>query len=209
MKTSRRASFYSSSSTTVTYTFHNDRSTPPPKPNSTEIPIQFSPKTAQSRSQSNSATKIQSAYRAHAIRTLYKKISAVSSEADHLQRLIQRQETVDAIRSNEREKLRMNEALMGLLLKLDSVPGFNPTVREARRKVSRRIVALQEILDAVSEAKTVYDDDCYEYGFVRSWDDVVAKMEEEVCRERGGDEMERFCAEHLGFRCLQRFLSGP
>ncbi|XP_030970078.1 BAG family molecular chaperone regulator 5, mitochondrial-like [Quercus lobata] len=162
-----------------------------------------------SRSQSNSATKIQSAYRAHAIRTLYKKISAVSFEADHLQRLIQRQETVDAIRSNEREKLRMNEALMGLLLKLDSVPGVNPTVREARRKVSRRIVALQEILDAVSEAKTVYDDDCYEYGFVRSWDDVVAKMEEEVCRERGGDEMERFCAEHLGFRCLQRFLSGP
>ena len=44
---------------------------------------------------------------------------------------------------------------------------------------------------------------------MRSWDDVVAKMEEEVCRERGGDEMERFCAEHLGFRCLQRFLSGP
>ena len=116
---------------------------------------------------------------------------------------------MDAVCSNEREKLRMNEALMGLLLKLDSVPGFNPTVREARRKVSRRIVALQEILDAVSEAKTVYDDDCYEYGFVRSWDDVVAKMEEEVCRERGGDEMERFCAEHLGFRCLQRFLSGP
>lgn len=98
---------------------------------------------------------------------------------------------------------------MGLLLKLDSVPGFNPTVRDARRKVSRRIVALQEILDAVSEAKTAYEDDCYEYGFVRCWDDVVAKMEEEVCRERGGDEMERFCAEHLGFRCLQRFLSGP
>lgn len=212
MKTSRRASFYSSSPTTVTYTFHNDHSTPPPKPNSTEIPIQFSPKTAQLRSQSNSATKIQAAYRAYVIRTLYKKISAVSSEADHLQRLIQRQETVDAIRSNEREKLRMNEALMGLLLRLDSVPGVDPTVREARRKVSHRIVALQEILDAISEAKTVYDyddDDCYQYGFVRNWDDVVAKMEEEVCRERGGDEMERFCAEHLGFRCLQRFLSGP
>ena len=76
---------------------------------------------------------------------------------------------MDAIHNNEREKLRMNEALMGLLLKLDSVPGVNPTVREARRKVSRRIVVLQEILDAISEAKTVYDDnDCYEYGFVRN-----------------------------------------
>ena len=76
---------------------------------------------------------------------------------------------MDAIHNNEREKLRMNEALMGLLLKLNSVPGVNPTVREARRKVSRRIVALQEILDAISAAKTVYDDkDCYEYRFVRN-----------------------------------------
>ncbi|KAK7812865.1 bag family molecular chaperone regulator 5 [Quercus suber] len=105
--------------------------------------------------------------------------------------------------------MRMNEALMGLLLKLDSMLGVNLMVREARRKVSRRIMALQEILDAASKGKTVYDDDCYEYGFVRSWDDIIAKMEEEVCRERGGDEMERFCAEHLGFRCLQRFLGGP
>ena len=76
------------------------------------------------------------------IRTLYKKISGVSSEADQLQNQIQRQETVDAIRSSEKEKLRMNEALMGLLLRLDSVPGVDPTVREARRKISRRIVGL-------------------------------------------------------------------
>nr|POE50012.1 bag family molecular chaperone regulator 5, mitochondrial [Quercus suber] len=45
--------------------------------------------------------------------------------------------------------MRMNEALMGLLLKLDSVPGVNPMVREARRKVSPRIVALQEIIEEV------------------------------------------------------------
>lgn len=225
MKLSRKPSFFSSSSTTVTYTFHNDHSAPPPHPNSTEIPIQSSSETAKipitvhlpQQTQPNAATKIQSAYRAHMVRTLYKKIAAVNSEADQLQRLIQRQETVDAVRSNDREKLRMNEALMGLLLRLDSVPGLDPTVREARRKVSRRIVALQEILDAISEAK-VGDDCCYTYncrtpwgygyydGFMRNWDDVVAEMEEEVCRERGGDEMERFCAQHLGFRCLQRFL---
>ena len=49
---------------------------------------------------------------------------------------------VDAIRRNELEKLWMNEALMGLLLKLDSVLRVNPTVREVRRKVSHQIVAL-------------------------------------------------------------------
>lgn len=102
---------------------------------------------------------------------------------------------------------------MALLLKLDSVPGFDPTVREARRKVTRRIVGLQEILDSVSEAK-VDDDECnywwdYYNGSVKNWDQVMADMEESVCRERGGDEMERFSAQNLGFRCLQRFLREP
>jgi len=146
------------------------------------------------------------------IRTLYKKISAVSSEADQLQNQIQRQETVDAIRSSEKEKLGMNEALMGLLLRLDSVPGVDPTVREARRKVSRRIVGLQEILDSICEAKVGADggDYCgWQWDPYGGWDMVLEEMEEEICMERGGEEMEKFCAQYLGFRCLQRFLKEP
>ncbi|OIV96075.1 hypothetical protein TanjilG_27179 [Lupinus angustifolius] len=187
-----------STSTTVTYT-KNDNSTLPQHLNSTQL-----------LPQSNAAITIQSLYRAHRIRTLYRKISTVDSEAIHLQRIIQRQETVDAVRSSHLEKVKMNEALMGLLLKLDSVPGFDPTVREARRKVTRRIVGLQEILDSVSEAKV--DDECnywWDNGFMMNWDQVIGDMEESVCRERGGDEMEQFCAQNLGFRCLQRFLREP
>lgn len=116
---------------------------------------------------------------------------------------------MDAVRSNELEKLKMNEALMALLLRLDSVPGINPTVREARRKVSRRIVGLQEILDSVCESKV----DDYNWwgrnGLMSNWADFVADMEESVCRERGGEEMERFSAQNLGFRCLERFLRQP
>lgn len=106
----------------------------------------------------------------------------------------------------------MNEALMALLLKLDSVPGTDPSIREARRKVSRRIVGLQEILDGICEAKVDYNYSDCEYGdwgpfgYWRNLDKVVEQMEEEVCRERGGHEMVEFCAQHLGFRCLQRFL---
>lgn len=226
MKTSRsrRVSFSSSSSsstttTTVTYAFHNDQTAPPSQPSpigSSKGPISITVHLpAQPQTQSNAATKIQSAYRAHQIRTLYKKISSVNADADDLQRLIQRQDTVDAVRSDERERLRVNESLMALLLRLDSVPGWDPAVREARRKVSRRIVGLQEILDAITEAK-VGDNGgglgwyCWGYeGFMRNWDEVVAEMEEEVCRARGGDEMDRFCAQYLGFRCLQRFLREP
>lgn len=197
MKPSSKSNSFSSysASTTLTYTYRYDH-TPPPPANSTPQP---------SPSPSAAAATIQSAYRAHRIRALYRKIAAVDSEADRMQRLIQRQDTVDAVRANHLEKLKMNEALMALLLKLDSVPGIDPTVRDARRKVTRRIVGLQEILDSVSESQI----DESSWWSMKNWDEVLADMEESICRERGGDEMERFCAQNLGFRCLQRFLREP
>lgn len=113
------------------------------------------------------------------------------------------------MRCDEREKIRVNEALMALLLRLDSVPGWDQGVREARRKVSRRIVGLQEIVDGITEMN-VHDDYCGDGWFLmRNWDEVIAEMEEQVCRDRGGEEMEKFCAQYLGFRCLQRFLREP
>jgi len=133
------------------------------------------------------------------VRRLVKKIAGVKSEVDRMERLIQRQETVDALRSSEKEKLKVNEQLMRLLLELDSVPGVEPAVRELRRGVSRRIVGLQEVVDGI----------CQSGGFrmeAWDWDEVIGEMEEGVCRERGGEELERFCALHLGFRCLQRFF---
>ncbi|KAG8385813.1 hypothetical protein BUALT_Bualt03G0084300 [Buddleja alternifolia] len=194
MKSSRRPR---SSSTTTTVAYRNDHSAPGSGSKITEIPIQSVPEEqspsksvpitvhlpgqSQSREQSYAAVKIQSAYRSHMVRTL---------------------ETVDAVRTNERERIKINEALMSLLLKLDSVPGLDPNVRELRRHVSRRIVGLQEILDAVSDTRVSHWD-----GYLSDWDDIVVGIEKEVCRERGGGhEMERFCAEHLGFQCLQRFL---
>ncbi|KAM1077431.1 hypothetical protein ACFX13_025339 [Malus domestica] len=160
-------------------------------PTTTEIPIQSSnapiPITLH-LPQSTAAIKIQSAYRAHLIRTHFKTIAAVHSEADEFQRLIQRQETVDSVRTSEREKLRMNESLMRLLLKLDS----DPTVREARRKVSRRIVdaIISEDVDGFWGGR---DD-----GFGRNWDDILAEMKEEACRDKGGEEMERLEEEACG-----------
>ncbi|KAK6149683.1 hypothetical protein DH2020_017208 [Rehmannia glutinosa] len=217
LSSSRRPRFFSSTATTVAYSFQNDHSAPEPDSKITEIPIRSTldlrppseripitvhlPGHPQSR-EFSAAVKIQSVYRAHVVRALFRKITAVNSEANYWERLIQRQETVDAVRTNERERIKINEALMGLLLRLDSVPGIDPNVRDLRRHVSRKIVGLQEILDAVSDTRVEHWD-----GYLRDWDDVVAGFEKEVCEEKGGGkEMERFCAEHLGFQCLQRFL---
>ncbi|KAL8228232.1 hypothetical protein R6Q57_015816 [Mikania cordata] len=203
MKSSRRTRFYSSTSSgaattaTVIDSWDHVNLT---QTTSTEIPITFLP----SNRESTAAVKIQSAYRSHTIRKLTNKIKSVNNEAESLQHLIQLQETVDAVRTNNRERIKINEALMKLLFTLDSVPGFDPTVREFRRNVSRRIVGLQEILDSICEANEGDWD-----GYLRDWDDVIAGIEHDVCREKGGsdaNEFERFCAENLGFQCLQRFL---
>ncbi|KAK9091964.1 hypothetical protein Syun_026875 [Stephania yunnanensis] len=99
----------------------------------------------------------------------------------------------------------MSEALMGLLLRLDAVPGVDPTVREMRRGVSRRIVGIQEVLDGVvAESRTIGG-----WDWDWNWDEIVRGIEEDAVREWGGGlEMERFCAEKLGFRCMERFLRG-
>ncbi|KAK1425097.1 hypothetical protein QVD17_20441 [Tagetes erecta] len=187
--------FYSSSSSGDTLEHVNFTQT-----TSTQIPSTFHLNTIQS----TAALKIQSAYRSHTIRKLTNKIKSVNNEADKLQRLIQLQETVDTVRTDNRERIKINEALMNLLFTLDSILGFDPTVRELRRNVSRRIVGLQEILDSICETNLGNWD-----AFLRDWDDVIAGIEHEVCREQGGDdlcEIDRFCAENLGFQCLQRFL---
>ncbi|XP_027086052.1 BAG family molecular chaperone regulator 5, mitochondrial-like [Coffea arabica] len=212
------SSISTSSASTITYTtstFQDEHPTPhlqfktsefpnsgeQEQPSTTPVPISVHHQES-SPAANAAALKIQSAYRAYLVRSLVKKLSAVNSEANYWERHIQCQETVDAVRTSERERIKINEALMGLLLRLDSVPGTEPNVRALRRHLSRRIVGLQEILDAVCDTRVENWD-----VFLRDWDDVISRIEKEACRERGGGhEMERFCAEYLGFNCLQRFL---
>ncbi|CAO2842454.1 unnamed protein product [Amaranthus hypochondriacus] len=200
MKPKRKTHSSSFSSSTVTYTFKNDTSTlPQPIKTSDHPPI---PITVHFHDHSSAAAKIQAAYRSYVVRSLVKKITAVETEIDKLEKLIQRQETVDAVRSNEKEKLRINEALMVQLLKLDSIPGFDHGVRMMRKNMSRRIVGLQEVMDGICYDERVMDG----WDVWRDWDEGFSGIEEKVCRERGGEELERFCALHLGFRCFERFL---
>jgi hypothetical protein len=98
------------------------------------------------------AAKIQAALRGYLVRRHVTAVRAADAEATRLERLLRRQETVDAVRSDERERARFSEALMAVLLRLDAVPGHYPAVRDARRAVSRRVVGLQEVFDAVAVA---------------------------------------------------------
>ncbi|KAF8729642.1 hypothetical protein HU200_017591 [Digitaria exilis] len=106
----------------------------------------------ESRDAAAAAAKIQAAFRGHQVRRHVAAVRAADAEATRLERLLRRQETVDAVRGDDRERARFSEALMAVLLRLDAVPGHYPAVRDARRAVSRRVVGLQEVFDAVVAA---------------------------------------------------------
>lgn len=89
-------------------------------------------------------------------------------QVDEIEEKISRSEVVELLRTDGREKLRMNEALMSLLLKLDSICGVDFGVRGCRKAVIRKVIALQERIDAIVaadlERNCEIDDDVTEIG---------------------------------------------
>ncbi|KAL5207688.1 hypothetical protein ABZP36_032123 [Zizania latifolia] len=121
-----------------------------PKPTTVRIPVTSPP--PERSPEDAAAARIQAAFRGHLVRRHAAAVRAADAEASRLERLLRRQETVDAVRGDERERARFSEALMAVLLRLGAVPGYYPAVREARRAVTRRVVGLQEVFDSVLAA---------------------------------------------------------
>ncbi|XP_019199806.1 PREDICTED: uncharacterized protein LOC109193405 [Ipomoea nil] len=85
---------------------------------------------------------------------------SVAREVDEIERRVSQSETVEVLRRDERERIRVNEMLMSLLFKLDSVRGVDSGVRVCRKAVTRKAIALQERIDAIvnnSDQQTVTD----------------------------------------------------
>ncbi|KAK1353421.1 BAG domain-containing protein [Heracleum sosnowskyi] len=95
---------------------------------------------------SGSALKIQKVFRGFLLRKSVSKIVSIKNEVEEIERRIG---TVELIRKDSKERLRINETLMALLFKLDSVRGIDSGVRELRKGVIRKAIALQEKVDAL------------------------------------------------------------
>ncbi|KAM0910906.1 hypothetical protein ACQ4PT_013794 [Festuca glaucescens] len=130
----------------------NPNAIPAHKPAKTvRIPV-TSPSHPKKPPDAAAAARIQAAFRGHVVRRHVAAVRSADREATRLELLLRRQETVDAVRGDDRERARFSEALMAALLRLDAVPGRDPAVRDARRAVSRRVVGLQEVFDSILAA---------------------------------------------------------
>ncbi|KAK9012069.1 hypothetical protein V6N11_040139 [Hibiscus sabdariffa] len=74
---------------------------------------------------------------------------AIREQVNEMERSVAKIETLTLIRNDLKERLKVNEILMSLLFKLDSVRGVDLCVRNLRKFVIKKAIALQEMVDAI------------------------------------------------------------
>ena len=89
------------------------------------------------------AVRVQAAARGFLARRSVREVREVEREAEDVGRKVAHE--AEALRGDARARVAVGEALMRLLLRLDAVRG----AREYRRRVTRRVLALQDAVDAV------------------------------------------------------------
>ncbi|XP_023526798.1 BAG family molecular chaperone regulator 6-like isoform X2 [Cucurbita pepo subsp. pepo] len=123
------------------------RRTVPVVPKVVSIPVRF---VESRKSRSDSATKIQTVFRGFLVRKSVKKVVAIEREVNEIQRRLANEETVDLIRKDGKERIRFGEMLMSLLFRLDSVKGVDIGIRNFRKAVIKKAIALQEKVDSIA-----------------------------------------------------------
>lgn len=83
---------------------------------------------------------------------------AIKREVDEVEQRISREKIVDLIRRFAKEQLKVNETLMSLLFRLDSVRGEDPGVRDCRKAAIRHAITLQEKVYAIAAHNTEIND---------------------------------------------------
>ncbi|XP_071709352.1 uncharacterized protein [Rutidosis leptorrhynchoides] len=120
------------------------------------VPVHFvsadQPKTTSLMLKDSSALKIQKTFRGFLVRKIVKKIVSIRNEVIEIERKINNDtEFFNLIRTDPKERLRVNETLMSLLFKLDSVHGVDFAVRVLRKSVTNKAIALQEKVDSIGQ----------------------------------------------------------
>lgn len=110
--------------------------------------------------ETSAATKMQSAFRGFSTRKgsplkNLRVIRDVKADADAIRRRLVDRQVVESILQNEKERLKITEEIMSLLLKLDAIQGVNSFVRESRKAVIRELLNLEEMVDAIIAGKSI------------------------------------------------------
>jgi hypothetical protein len=114
------------------------------------IPVHF---IGSERNRAESATKIQKVARGFLVRKSLKKMLKMKVELEEIEKKVNNEETVKMMKKEQKEKVRMGETIMNLLLRLDSVRVFHCcyALRDLRKFLIKRAIVLQEFVDQIHE----------------------------------------------------------
>ena len=107
------------------------------------------------------ATRIQSAFRGYCVRkcTPLKHLRIIHKVREELKELVRKMieiEQFEKLCNDAQERLKWTEGVMALLLRLDSIQGAHPAVREVRKSVAKELIHLQEILDSTADDRHIH-----------------------------------------------------
>ncbi|KAI3793900.1 hypothetical protein L1987_36523 [Smallanthus sonchifolius] len=146
------------------------------------VPVHFvssdQPRTTMSMLKDSAALKIQKLFRGFVVRKSVRKIASIRNEVTAIERRIDAIEVVNLIRSDAKERLRVNETLMSLLFKLDSIRGVDSGIRDLRKSVTRKAIALQEKVDSIAQ-QTLHSPD-HDSGEINLDNSACTSTSEEV-----------------------------
>jgi hypothetical protein len=119
---------------------------PKPRSRRVSIPVNFvrsEPEAVTKKRAEEAALRVQAAARGFLARKAVRALRAVERETEEVAGKVARE--AQALRGDARARVAVGEALMRLLLRLDAVRG----ARECRRRVTKRVLALQDAVDAL------------------------------------------------------------
>ncbi|RCV20963.1 hypothetical protein SETIT_4G100500v2 [Setaria italica] len=134
------------SSRPVSIPVHFVGSDPEPERGTARMPAAAAVPRKRAPSAEEAAVRVQAAARGFLARRSVRAVRDVERETDEVAGKIARE--AEVLRGDARARIAVGEALMRLLLRLDAVRG----AREYRKKVTKRVLALQDAVDAL-EAK--------------------------------------------------------
>jgi hypothetical protein len=132
------------------------RKAPPQAPQSQKTPQGRKGPAVRFENSDAAASKIQSVYRGYSVRRTeplkhLRVICKVKAELEELMRKSHRPEEMEKFREDPQVRLRWTEGVMSLILRLDSLQGVHPVVRDIRKSVAKELICFQERIDSLAD----------------------------------------------------------